>query len=55
MIKNNLVVLNPKTFILNPLNMYDKQIIENRKKYTYYNKIIGKNENENKNKIKNSK
>ena len=43
MLKNNLIVLNPNTSVLNLKNRNDKLEIENRKKYTYCNKIIGYN------------
>jgi hypothetical protein len=47
MLKSNLIVFIPKNLILNPINNYDKEEIERRKKNTYYSKIIGiLNENE---------
>jgi hypothetical protein len=47
MLKSNLIVFIPKSLILNPKNIYDKEEIERRKKNTYYSKIIGiLNENE---------
>ena len=41
MIKSNLIVFNPKKVLLNTLNNTDKEEIERRKKNTYYLKIIG--------------
>jgi len=43
MLKSNLIVFIPKNLILNPNNNnnYDKEQIERRKKNTYYSKIIG--------------
>lgn len=44
MLKNNLMVFNPKTLVFSLWNIYDRQHIEQRRKNTYYNKIIGTNE-----------
>ena len=40
MLKNNLIILNPKKIILNPNLQQDKIEIDKREKNTYYNKII---------------
>jgi hypothetical protein len=40
MLKNNLIILNPKKTILNPNLQEDKIEIDKREKNTYYNKII---------------
>jgi len=49
MLKNNLIVLNPKNMVLNPKMRHDKMEIEYRQKNTYYNKIIQGNNVEEKN------
>jgi len=47
MLKSKLIVFIPKNLVLNSTNNYDKEEIERRKKNTYYSKIIGiLNENE---------
>jgi len=40
MLRNNLIILNPKQLVLKPELKYDRLIIEQRIKNTYYDKII---------------
>ena len=52
MLRKNIIILNPKQLVLKPEFKYDKLIIENRMKNTYYDKIIRINNEDEKN-IKN--
>ena len=49
MLRNNLIILNPKQLVLNPELKYDKLIIEHKMKNTYYDKIIRINNEDKKN------
>ena len=49
MLRNNLVMLNPKKLVLKPELKNDKLIIEHRMKNTYYDKIIIINNEDEKN------
>jgi hypothetical protein len=43
MLKNNIIIFNPKKLVV---NKYDKNIIEIKEINTYFSKIIGYRENE---------
>jgi hypothetical protein len=49
MLRNNLIILNPKQLVLNPQLKNDKLIIDNKMKNTYYDKIIKINNEHEKN------
>jgi hypothetical protein len=53
MLRNNLIIINPKQLVLNPEIKYDKLLIEYKIKNTYYDKIIRIN-NEHEKSIKNN-
>jgi hypothetical protein len=49
MLRNNLIIINPKQLVFNPQLKSDKLIIEHKMKNTYYNKIIKINNEHEKN------
>lgn len=51
MLRNNLIVFNPKYVILDKTNIVDQSEIKSRASNTYLNKIIGYSEKNHKNKI----
>ena len=46
MLRNNLIIFNPKQMVLNPKNRLEKIEIQKREKNSYYNKIININNTE---------